>query len=626
MSNPATSPKRFLPQPIETTSKSSKASPRGPTRAVISDSDAATPTISVPASDGVRPARKFRPEPVETSTRSSKTRPAPAVAEDTDCETWHRPREGPSGTTPPRTPRRRFTPELIETSQRSRKSREPTLAPPIEGEQQQQQQLHARSPRELVDSVQRRREAGLSFRPTSPDPNGVAVHHESLLEHGLLRSTSPRRPAAARQHSFQVPSLDPIESSESDESKCPSLSTSPSVPSEDNALLSKRAKKMRESCDDSYSGYLLGLAAKAAEKQLREQAMAAYPNSDFHEPVHHFAIDRESDPSDEEGEEDFMPLSHEIMTARPKRESMIDLAWEVQEMRKHHEKLGLQRKPSATKPAYGPAREQRRSRDSFSNALHITRQGLVGLDGHGQPKHTIGLQEGVGLQAMRNAASPPMLGRDLKFRKCQSPQVTMLQVDFQWRAKPAVPPPPEHCGKGLWRGLCVADGRETKMPEQRPFGIKTPNRSMDVAIPDPAASSGPHVPPESADRSCGAAADDDDEYASQVTDEFVSQVYNYLSLGYPSVARKFDDELSKISRIPAEELRHDDGHANAKGFVGLEEGVGITLQAAIEGKCARWLALRIYIKEWMRQHPDLSAGHLGPDAWGFTARRGSWAI
>jgi hypothetical protein len=103
-------------------------------------------------------------------------------------------------------------------------------------------------------------------------------------------------------------------------------------------------------------------------------------------------------------------------------------------------------------------------------------------------------------------------------------------------------------------------------------------------------------------------------------------VYNYLSLGYPSVARKFDVELSRISGVPLHELSRDDGAARAKGFVGLEEGVGITMQDAAEGKCARWNALRIYIRVWVKQHPDLSAGMLGPDAWGFRARRGSWGI
>jgi hypothetical protein len=39
---------------------------------------------------------------------------------------------------------------------------------------------------------------------------------------------------------------------------------------------------MRESVDEQTSGYLLELAAKAAEKQLREQEMAAFPNGDYH--------------------------------------------------------------------------------------------------------------------------------------------------------------------------------------------------------------------------------------------------------------------------------------------------------------------------------------------------------
>ncbi|KAJ9652312.1 hypothetical protein H2201_009228, partial [Coniosporium apollinis] len=50
-------------------------------------------------------------------------------------------------------------------------------------------------------------------------------------------------------------------------------------------------------------------------------------------------------------------------------------------------------------------------------------------------------------------------------------------------------------------------------------------------------------------------------------DGFITQVYNYLSLGYPSLARKFDEELSRISGTSITELRQDDALANARGYI-----------------------------------------------------------
>ena len=70
----------------------------------------------------------------------------------------------------------------------------------------------------------------------------------------------------------------------------------------------------------------------------------------------------------------------------------------------------------------------------------------------------------------------------------------------------------------------------------------------------------PPTPPSShADFACI-----DEKLAAEVAieedfgDDFITQVYNYLSLGYPSIARMFDEELSTISKIPVSELRQDD--------------------------------------------------------------------
>lgn len=112
----------------------------------------------------------------------------------------------------------------------------------------------------------------------------------------------------------------------------------------------------------------------------------------------------------------------------------------------------------------------------------------------------------------------------------------------------------------------------------------------------------------------------DERIAQEFDDTFVTQVYNYLSLGYPATAHAFDGELAKISRVTADELALDDEKQMAKGHM-LEMNLEETSEDA---RCPRWKALRVYITEWARQHGDLDS--LDPLAWGVRERRGSWAI
>ncbi|EQL01336.1 hypothetical protein OCS_02944 [Ophiocordyceps sinensis CO18] len=86
------------------------------------------------------------------------------------------------------------------------------------------------------------------------------------------------------------------------------------------------------------------------------------------------------------------------------------------------------------------------------------------------------------------------------------------------------------------------------------------------------------------------------------------------------MARSFDDELSKISRVTTEELGRDDDRQMAKGHM-LEMRLDDTPE---DGRCPRWRALKVYILQWARSHPDLDS--LDPLAWGVRERRGSWAI
>jgi hypothetical protein len=106
-------------------------------------------------------------------------------------------------------------------------------------------------------------------------------------------------------------------------------------------------------------------------------------------------------------------------------------------------------------------------------------------------------------------------------------------------------------------------------------------------------------------------------------DGFVTQIYNYLSLGYPCIARYYDYELSKISGIAVQDLRRDDLHTDARGYV-------VAMESDPNTACTRWRALRRYIREWARQQPSMAEDDTGHDtgfeSWGMLERRGSWAI
>ena len=122
----------------------------------------------------------------------------------------------------------------------------------------------------------------------------------------------------------------------------------------------------------------------------------------------------------------------------------------------------------------------------------------------------------------------------------------------------------------------------------------------------------------------------DETMNADYPDSFITQVYNYLSLGYPTLARPFDEELAKISRFDIATLRQDDKKAKAqpRGYIRLGpdfEGGGGEGEVG-EGNCMRWQALKVYVREWARQEKNMirTDGVFGN--FGTGVRRGSWAI
>ncbi|KAI4132859.1 MAG: hypothetical protein LQ347_002422 [Umbilicaria vellea] len=619
MPTPPLPPRRFLPQPIElsTTTKSNRATP-----------------AAASAPNGLASSRKI-PQPLETSTKSNR-KAAEAQVTDAAPESTPSPR-------PPAASIRKFAPQLIETTKRSRRGKDPGPALLLTDRTEVSPGDKSYLPRHL-------RQTGPGTRPPLNTPAVSVQQVPQALESRFSSLELGRR--APRRTSLRVPDLASIpsqpESEESTDSNCPSLSTSPSAES-DETEPHKHASRVRESCDDRFSGYLLALAARAAEKQLREQAMAAFPNSTFHEQVDHFAINRESGSSDdEEMGVGRLPREAGVDAGRLRRESAG--GWDVVEMRQHQQKLAQQHEerkrteqPEICRldPSNGP----------FRDATQGAEQAQHAMDAFGGPKHIIGgWQKDVhGLKCMRNAASPPMLGDDLRFPKCQSPRQTRLDVD-QYPCKqraPGVATPHQRSGLwtpgggnsrqgsagGLWMGLFTHGTTSSLAPPKLvQNGLLTPASERDNPFESIAArgeSALPLSPPDSQEGSSMAHVDFVLSYEQAIADEFdddfVTQVYNYLSLGYPTMARKYDEELSKISRIPLDDLRHDDHRKNTKGYVGAPEGNGAAPDEVRNGQCGRWNALRLYVREWARQQPNMAERDEGAD-WGNRARRGSWAI
>lgn len=598
--------RRFVLEPVETTAKSTRGK-----QVEAKGGSQSQPT-----------RRKFAPEFIESTVRRRKK---PSLEEEPDLSSYDEKssRQSSGGIGSPR----KFSPELIETARGS--FRRGDASP----------RLSRSGTTDHPTAVPRYLRPPLAPRNTpSPSSEEVPQIHESRFSAASLARKQ------TRQHSFIVPELPRIESDSSEEnSAVPSLSTSSSA-SSDESTNRPRKGEGGENQDGSFQGYMLSLAAQAAEKQLRDQAMAAYPNEQVHEPVQHFAVED----SDEESMSGKLQADDGIDPKIFRRESGADLDWHMKEMRRHHALL---------EDAKRTLKEDTAGQSRFSTAALSARH-----HAHAQ-KEVGGLQKGVGLAQMRNAASPPMLGDDLVFPKSLSPKMTRCDVDQipvprthednaseddtgepkLWCANIGVQNNPE---AGLWMGFCQKrDCDAESPPAPMRSGLMTPvgglsfpegalelrhGRGCDQPIPNllhrPPTPCSPQNDPftQSIDNKLNKELSIEQQIEEEFHHSFITQIYNYLSLGYPSLAHKFDYELSKISRIPVEELRKDDDLADAKGYVGAPEGEGLDEDSAKEGKCTRWTALRLYIHEWARQQPGMA--DRTPNEWGVRARRGSWAF
>lgn len=622
--DPASPPPRSLPQPVETSQKSRRKLGPEPVEHTARSNRKGEDGLALTGDTGL-PARRLLPQPIETSTKNSKTPVASGEPLNSRLTSPHNALPQPTESSKTSSKARKFAPQLLETARRSRK-RNDTLPAILPSDKTDDYQPH-----ELLHVPKHLRPSPI------PPVNSPVVStdqipqlHESRFSSANLAKRTPRR------HSFRVPELARIASSESEEElKSPPLSISPSA-KPDTGEHYRHATRIRESVDEGSSGYLLALAAKAAQKQLREQVLAAYPNEHDHEPVDHFAVDRDSD-TEEGGRQPEGPSNRTAM--RHKRDS--DEEWDAAELRGNRDKL---RSPEKDHKETVRIEWDRRKvgKGPFADA------GETAMYANAAP----GAEKGADKQewrAMRKAASPPMAGGDLQFPKCQSPRQTRLDVgSYPLSSKSkARSPTTEHSGlwtpgggasrqgsrSGLWMGVCALSAQEALAPPPMiRSGLLTPGEEHDDPF-TPALGSKqqlPLSPPGSFENNAGCIDDvlqREKTIDEEFNDAFVTQIYNYLSLGYPSLAQKFDCEISKITKVPVETLRRDDCNANAKGYVGAPEGTGSDMRGMQEGQCERWMALRLYVREWARQHPHMLTRDDGPNKdWGARARKGSWAF
>lgn len=423
--------------------------------------------------------------------------------------------------------------------------------------------------------------------------------------------------ARRRRHLFRIPDLPTVPSSYSGDScfsELPSLS--PSASSSELEKQPKIGEYRRESCDEHFSQYLLSLAARSAEDQLKDRALATFPNERVHQPINHFAINTEDDPhlSDEK------PASY-----TQKEGSSADLSWELEYTHHHKGDADVRSQAMLGSPMPAMAAQQ---------ILDTATQLQSGVNGNEQDNDDL----------MVRPTSPPLLGDDLIFPQSLSPQGIRHIYGNSTHQRQGYfdqlyqPPEGLWCanlhvvqngGDGLWMGTCHKPGESNgKSLFQGSTASANNNHPDDISIcPGESLSCedasqlsySPSMTTQTASDTKRRLRSQDD--LEELDNGFVTQIYNYLSLGYPCVAHNYDQELSDVSSIPVDELRQDNFHTNDKGFVGIIEGTaGNTEYTGYT--CMRWVALRLYIQEWAKRQTRIPGGI---EASGVCERRGSWA-
>jgi len=654
--------RKFAPEPIETTSKTSK------TKDVVKEEE------EKPS----RPRRKFAVEPVETSSTSSKER-----------------EKKPDGVANGAPLRRRFAVEPVETStRRSKEKEEEKTAKPRRKFAVQPVETSTSSSRRKKDADQdaleqretpsRSSSGGRKFAPelvgtakASFRKNRIVgsaipkwLRDEVAEEEGSWSAPEPtesrfsaanlakRTRGETRRHSYTVPDMPTIQSDSSDEE---SPSQTPGHVAQHTGR-DRVTNVSKHGLNREHQKHLDDL------KTLREQAVAAYGHQEDNVPFNHYGGESDNEDDDQFVSVGKLSIQDNADPSLFRRMSYNDIHLVMEDMRRHHSQLE-QAKRDLQEDTAGISR--------FSAAALAARHHLNIAHPSRRDSQKANQDGDDELAKMREAASPPMQGNEIKFPFSISPKMTRCDPDQAPRPRRHnseeepehdigvqgmwsvhVSPATSDAPTGLWGGLCQADTSRPTSPAtplrsglQTPsyfvsrtpaHGSKTPRRPHMWLQPGPAFL--PLTPPRSRNEkqldSFTVALDQKLSLERQIDEEFsprvITQIYNYLSLGYPSLARPFDEELSKISRISILELRRDDrtDTGTMKGHIGAPETEGEAEEdedGRVKG-CRRWEALRLYVREWARQSPNFTEqralSNIGTGMWGNNApvRKGSWGF
>ena len=542
------------------------------------NSAAARPRLSTHSDEPAwEPLRRFIPQPVETVRRSNRRVHSDATQGETEQN--HNRRQAEGSASPFRSSQqhhqqkrpRKFAPQLIETASRSFRSQSASPS------------SHRHPPYTAADS---------SHVPES------RYSYSSLLQ---------REAQSQRRHSFQIPDLPSIPSSNSErtptsDSSSPSASISP--PQWPNALERGRLRH-RVGGNERSTGQLLSLAAQSVGKQLEEQAlMESSPDEQDYHRVEHFGL----------GKSDEVPLNNDNRSVTQphrssfRRRSSLDLGWALEYMRRHKEE-----------------------------AVRRRRGEKMQCDPERPPPVDSAIEEDDGASDQMRNAHPPTLGGDLVFPQSMSPRGSLRPstpivgrgsstATGLWSS--ATPNMLGAC-RGLWMGTCSTHSEsEQASPEAIMPGIlDTRTHEPETTQYDDRHNEHSPSPPSLFDQHQQSGGldpcIDEEEVQREFDDVFVTQIYNYLSLGFPCVARFYDGELSKVSGIPIEELRQNDMHTDPRGYMLLPDDSAAAGSVA-GGICKRWIALRRYIHDWA-SHQSNYQDDGQPKSWGVCERRGSWA-
>ncbi|KAL4802643.1 hypothetical protein BDV18DRAFT_147067 [Aspergillus unguis] len=587
-------PRRILPKPFETSSQSSQkpqdhetaakhVSSAQPTLYSSEPDDNSSMTIKYGTAKLDQPHSEYNSAPYSKS-----------------METMHPATSMPSAGPEQQGKRRRFTPQLMETARRS-----------------------FRPDRHSLDILAGPQAQGLG--DIAKNSNRTEMDDGRKSESPFSFSSLLRR-QGTRRHSFRVPDLPAIPSSESEGSP---------EPDSPQRVASPLARRSDPSLDDrgllsdgqgsSPLKFNVPFPLHPSKSQLQERALAAFPNEQVYQPVDHFAIDMGEDESPRGNDSDAFNQRLGFMVNR--RASSADLPSELEYLRRHKEEAGMNRRHYLTTKGgqvSHVARRPSRSVDSLATGdnMRVTDRLFA---------------------PVRPTASPPMLGGDLAFPQSLTPQSTVCEgscaenprdhlrnsssLGGLWHGSSTSST--RYDRGGLWNGTCKPDRNNTEQSDTLVPGLITPRYGIEETVTvdlDESDRFGAsnlertHLPVPSPKNEIYRSDNiDQDEF----NDAFVTQIYDYLSLGYPSIARYYDYELSKVSGIPITMLRADDSNIEAKGHLGMHD---ITSRSEDNGACSRWVALRLYIQEWARQHPKMLETGRYHEAWGVRERKGSWAV